>query len=369
MNIPLVDLKAQYAPLKEEILAGIAEALDGMHLFLGQNVQNLETEFAQYCNVKHAIGVSSGTDAIHMILRAMDIGPGDEVITVAHTFIATAEAILLAGAQPVFIDIHPQTYLMDVDQIEKAITPRTKAILPVHLYGQMADMDAILDIADRYGLRVIEDACQAHGAEYKGHRSGSLGDAGAFSFYFSKNLGAYGEGGIITTNDDDLAQKLNSIRDHGSSQRYHHQRVGWNARLDEIQAVVLRAKLPHLEQWNEKRREHARLYNELFTGTPFITPVEAPGNRHVYHLYVIRTPERDELQARLKEAGIFTGIHYPVPIHLQEAMDFLGYTPGSLPVTEQVVSEILSLPMYAELTNEQVKIVVEHIQESIRKPV
>ena len=361
MNIPLVDLRAQYQPLKNEIMAGMEQALEGMHLFLGDNVQAFEREFAQFCGVKHGIGVSDGTAALHIILRAMGIGAGDEVITVSHTFIATVEAIVLAGARPVFVDIDPNTYLMDVGQIEAKITPRTKAILPVHLYGQTADMDPIMEIASRHGLKVIEDACQAHGAEYKGRRAGSLGDAAAFSFYFSKNLGAYGEGGFITTNDDELAHKVRMIRDHGSERRYYHDLIGWNARLDELQAVVLRAKLPHLEAWNEARRVHAARYNELLSTHSIVTPVEHPDNRHVYHLYVIRAPGRDDLQARLKESGVFTGIHYPVPVHLQKAMASLGYGLGDFPVTERIVGEILSLPMYAELTDEQVVSVVNAI--------
>jgi dTDP-4-amino-4,6-dideoxygalactose transaminase len=361
MSIPLVDLRTQYAPLKDEILAGIGRVLDGMHLFLGENVQAMEHEFAQFCGVRHGIGVSDGTAALHVILRAMDIGPGDEVITVSHTFIATAEAIVLAGARPVFVDIDPDTYLMDVSQVQARITPRTKAILPVHLYGQTVDMDPLLELADRYGLRVIEDACQAHGAEYKGRRAGGLGHAAAFSFYYSKNLGAYGEGGFVTTNDDELAQKVRMIRDHGSERRYYHDRIGMNARLDELQAVVVRAKLPHLAGWNEQRRSHATQYNELLRGAPVVTPVERPGNRHVYHLYVIRTAMRNELQAWLRDKEVFTGIHYPVPVHLQKAVEFLGYRAGDLPVTERVVPEILSLPMYAELANEQVTSIVTAI--------
>lgn len=363
MSVQFVNLRKQYAPFKKEILVGIEKVLDGMQLFLGENVQQLEKEFAQFCGAKHGIGVSDGTSALHVILRAMEIGPGDEVITVSHTFIATGEAIILAGAKPVFVDIDPATYLMDVSQIEAKITPNTKAILPVHLYGQTVDMDPLLEIASKHGLRVIEDACQAHGAEYKGRKAGTLGDAAAFSFYYSKNLGAYGEGGFITTNDDELATKMRMLRDHGSGVRYHHDLIGFNARLDEIQAVVLRAKLPHLAKWNEQRREHARLYSELLKGTPAKTPAELPENIPVYHLYVIRVPKRDELQAALKEQGIFTGIHYPIPLHLQKAMEYLGYKQGDLPVTEQIVKEILSLPMYAEIETSQIKHVVEQIKE------
>jgi dTDP-4-amino-4,6-dideoxygalactose transaminase len=363
MTIPLVDLRKQYAPLKDEILTGIGKVLDGMQLFLGENVQALEKEFAQFCNAQYGIGVSDGTAALHIILRAMDIGPGDEVITVSHTFIATVEAILLTGAHPVFVDIDPQTYLMDVAQVEAKISPRTKAILPVHLYGQTVDMDPLLQLADRHRLRVIEDACQAHGAEYHGRKAGSLGDAAAFSFYYSKNLGAYGEGGFITTNNPDFYRKMRMLRDHGSERRYHHDLVGMNSRLDEIQAVVLRAKLPFLETWNESRREHAALYNQLLEDTPVVTPVECPDNRHVYHLYVIRAPRRDELQAFLKEHGIYTGIHYPVPIHQQQAINSLSRKPGDFYVTERVVTEILSLPMFAELADEDVQTVADLVKE------
>ena len=363
MTIPLVDLKKQYAPLKDEILSGISHVLDGMQLFLGENVQGLEKEFAQFCGADYGIGVSDGTTALHIILRAMDIGEGDEVITVSHTFIATAEAILLAGAKPVFVDIDPNTFLMDVSQVEAKITPRTKAILPVHLYGQTVDMDPLLEIAHRHGLRVVEDACQAHGAEYRGRRAGSLGDAAAFSFYYSKNLGAYGEGGFITTSDPELYRKMRMIRDHGSERRYYHDLLGMNARLDEIQAVVLRLKLPHLSEWNDLRREHARQYNALLKDTPVLPPVQCPENRAVYHLYVIRASRRDELQAFLKSQGIFAGIHYPVPVHLQPSMSSQGYRVGDLSVTERAVEEILSLPMYAELSEDEVRKVADAVKE------
>jgi len=362
MPIPLVDLRKQFEPLQKEIIAGFEHVFESMHLFLGENVQALEREFAQYCGAAHGIGVSDGTTALHIILRAMEIGPGDEVITPSHTFIATAEAIVLAGAKPVFVDIHPDTCLMDVSQIEAKITPHTKAIMPVHLYGQTVDMDSLMKIARSAGLKVIEDSCQAHGALYKDRRAGSLGDAAAFSFYYSKNLGAYGEGGFITTSDDDLAAKIRMIRDHGSNRRYYHDLIGFNGRLDELQAVVLRAKLPHLEDWNNQRRMHAQKYGELLKGTPAVTPLELDGNRHVYHMFVIQTPRRDELQNYLKEKGIGTGIHYPVPIHLQKSMSFLGCKPGDLPVTEAVVGKILSLPMFAELTDMQIEEVCEAIK-------
>jgi len=366
MKVQFVDLRKQYAPFKEDILAGISRVLDGMQLFLGENVQALEKEFAQFSGAEHGIGVCDGTAALQIILRAMDIGPGDEVITVSHTFIATAEAIVLVGATPVFVDVDPDTYLMDVSQVESKITPRTKAILPVHLYGQTVDMDPLMEIASRHGLRVIEDACQAHGAEYKGRKAGSLGDAAGFSFYYSKNLGAYGEGGFISTNNAELAAKMRKVRDHGSGVRYHHDLIGLNGRLDEIQAVVLRAKLPHLAAWNEKRRAHAQLYSELLKNVPVALPSERSTNTPVYHLYVIRAPKRDELQAFLKEKGVFTGIHYPIPVHLQKSMEFLGYKQGDFPVTERVVSEILSLPMFAELTDEEIKYVVDSVEEFFR---
>ena len=292
----------------------------------------------------------------------MGVGPGDEVITVSHTFIATVEAIVLCGARPVFVDVQPDTYLMDVSQIEAKITPRTKAILPVHLYGQMADMEPILRLAQQYNLKVVEDCAQAHGATYQGKRAGSLGNAGGFSFYYSKNLGAYGEGGFVTTDDDTLAERIQMIRDHGSGRRYYHDIMGFNSRLDEIQAVVLRAKLPHLEAWNELRNQHAALYGQLLEGSPAVTPVICPDRKSVYHLYVIKVPQRDELQAYLKDREIFTGIHYPNPVHLQPSMGYLGYKAGDFPVTEQVVKEIISLPMYAELGNDAIHGVTDAIK-------
>jgi dTDP-4-amino-4,6-dideoxygalactose transaminase len=361
-QIQFVDLKKQYAPLKDDILKGIAKALDGMHLFLGENIQALEREFAEFCGAQYGTGVSDGTTALHLILRALDIGAGDEVITVSHTFIATTEAIMLTGARPVFVDIDPHTFLMDTRQVEEKITAHTKAILPVHLYGQPVDMDVLMDIARRHHLFVVEDACQAHGARYHDFQIGSIGDATAFSFYYSKNLGAYGEGGFISTNNADIHRKVRMLRDHGSETRYHHDLIGFNARPDELQAVILRAKLPHLAVWNLKRRNHAALYNRLLVDTPVLTPEIAPDRKSVFHLYVIRTPQRDALQAYLKEKGVFTGIHYPIPIHLQKATASLGYHPGDLPVTEQVVQEILSLPMYAELEEYEIEYVCNCIQ-------
>jgi len=362
VRIPLVDLKIQYQDIKEEVLAEISQALDGMQLFLGKNVQTVETEFAAYCGTQHAIGVGSGTDALHIAIRACGIGPGDEVITVSNTFIATVEAIILAGARPVFVDIDPVTQNMDPALVEKAITPRTKAILPVHLFGQTADMDPILALAHKHKLKVIEDACQAHGAEYKGKRAGSLGDVGCFSFYFTKNLGAYGESGIITTSDPEIAKRCRMIRDHGQSAKYYHSMMGINGRLDEIQAAVLKVKMPHLDSWIEKRRNLAQLYN---SGLPssIIKPKEMPWAKHVYYVYVIRTQKRDELKNWLESKEISTGIHYPVPIHQQDAWLAAGGIKVSLPVTERITSEILSLPMYPELKNIEIDYICGCIRE------
>ncbi len=375
MEIPLVDLRKQYAPLKDDILGRIAEILEGMRLFLGPNVQALEQEFAAFCGVPHAIGVSDGTTALQLALMACGVGAGDEVITVSHTFVATAEAIILVGATPVFVDIDPQTYTIDVGQVGERITERTRAIIPVHLYGQTADMDPLLTLAREHGLWVIEDACQAHGARYKGQRAGALGDAAAFSFYYSKNLGAYGEGGMVTTTVDEIAERVRMLRDHGSKQHYHHDLVGMNGRLDEIQAAVLRAKLQHLDAWNAARRQHAQLYGELLAHSPVVPPVEADYAESVYHLYVIRVkacPEvalltsrrnRDGLRAYLHDKGIATGIHYPIPIHLQPAYRDLGYEKGSFPVTEEYAEQIISLPMYAELTPGSIEYVAEAIRD------
>jgi dTDP-4-amino-4,6-dideoxygalactose transaminase len=367
MNVPLVDLHAQYVPLKAEIFSEIEKVLESMHLFLGENVQALEKDFAQFCQAEYGIGVSDGTSALHIVLRALEIGPGDEVITASHTFIATGEAIILAGATPVFVDVDAKTCVMDVSKVESAITPHTKAIIPVQLYGQTVDMDPLMEIAKRHGIKVIEDACQAHGSEYKGRRAGSLGDAAAFSFYYSKNLGGYGEGGFIATSDPEIYRKARMIRDHGSERRYYHDMIGLNGRLDEIQAVVLRAKLPHLPEYNQLRRQHAARYNELLAGLPLQTPFVAPNNHHIYYTYVIQAPLRDELQVWLKERGIGTGIHFPIPLHLQNAMKYLGYKEGDLPVTEQVVQKVLSLPMYPEMTDEQLVYVAGAIKEFYEK--
>lgn len=366
-TIPLVDLREQLQPLKEEIMTEIGAVLDKMHLFLGENVCQLEREFADYCGTRFAVGVGSGTDALYLSLRAVGVGPGDEVITVANTFIATVEAIVQAGARPVFVDIDAETYTMDPAQVEAAITEKTKAILPVHLYGHPTDMDRIIAIAHKHGLRVIEDACQAHGAEYKGAKAGTIGDAGAFSFYCSKNLGAYGEGGMVVTRDREIATQVQILRDHGQSSKHQHTVMGTNSRLDEIQSAILRVKLRHLDEWNTMRRALATEYHrQLFGIEEIVRPAERPHAEHVYHLYVIRTPDRDGLSARLRKHNIDTGIHYPVPLHLQQAWLAAGYSNGSLPVTESASQEILSLPMYPELTVDQVHYICQTVKDYFR---
>jgi len=364
MQIPLVDLQAQYQSIKQEITAAIEGVLQNMQLFLGPQSQAFENEFAQYCGCRYGIGLSTGTDALVLALRACGIGQGDEVITVANTFIATVEAIALSGARPVFVDIDPDTYTMDWRQLDEVLTPRTRAIIPVHLYGHPADMQPILDFARLHGLRVIEDASQAHGAAYQGQRVGGIGDIGCFSFYFSKNLGAYGEAGICVTNDERLAEAIRKLRDHGSLIRYQHEILGVNARLDEIQAAVLRVKLPYLEQWNAARQDHAKFYTEQLQGIVEAIPLVRSWATHVYYVYVVRVRERDQFRKALEQERIATGIHYPTPIHLQPACSQYGYVQGTLPVTEAMTTRIVSLPMYPELTTQQKQRVVNAIKRS-----
>src|SRR2546421_6579003 len=328
MQIPLVDLRAQFQSIKPKIMAEIESVLESMQLFLGPQSQAFENEFAQYCGTKYGVGLSSGTDALALALRACEIGQGDEVITVANTFIATVEAVASVGAKPVFIDIDPDTYTMDWRQLSQVLTSRTRAIIPVHLYGHPVDMQPVLDFAQSHGLRVIEDASQAHGATYKGQRVGSMGDIGCFSLYFSKNLGAYGEAGICVTNDEKLAETIRKLRDHGSLIRYQHEILGVNARLDEIQAAVLRVKLPYLEQWNAARQDHANFYTEQLQGIVEAIPIVRPCATHVYYVYVIQVQERDQFRTSLEQEGIATGIHYPIPIHLQPACSRYGYVRG-----------------------------------------
>ncbi|NKQ82924.1 DegT/DnrJ/EryC1/StrS family aminotransferase [Rhizobium ruizarguesonis] len=348
--IPFLDIKAQYQSIKSEIDAAVLGVLASGQYILGEEVARLEQEFADYCNVKHAIAVNTGTSALHLSLLAAGVGPGDEVITVPFTFVATVSAICYAGARPVFVDVEPVTLTMDPAQLEAKITPRTKAIVPVHLYGQMADMDAIKAIADHYRIPVIEDACQAHGAQYKGARAGSIGTSGCFSFYPGKNLGACGEGGIVVTNSDDQAKTMRMLRDWGQEQRYHHLLKGFNYRMDAIQGAILRIKLRHLEAWTEARRAHGRRYTLLLGGSANLrTPVEIADRRHVYHVYAIRSRDRDQLQRVLSEEGIQSGLHYPIPVHLQKAHADLGYKAGDLPISEAAAREVLSLPIYPEM--------------------
>lgn len=363
--VPFVDLKAQYRSIKSEVDAAIASVLESGQFVLGDEVTAFEEEFAAYCDARFGIAVNSGTSALHLALLAANIGPGDEVITVPFTFVATVAAIRYTGAQPRFVDIDPESYTMDVHQLEGAITKQTKAILPVHLYGQPADMDPILAIAQRHGLVVIEDAAQAHGAEYKGRRLGGIGDLGCFSFYPGKNLGAYGEGGMVTTNNRDYASAIRMLRDWGQERKYEHALRGYNYRMDGLQGAVLRVKLRHLEAWTEARRKNAARYNELLSDNGIQTPRQMPYARHVYHIYPIRTSQRELLQQLLSAHGVHTGIHYPIPVHLQEAHVDLGHRYGDFPISERVAREVVSLPMYAELPDEKIQIVAA----VIRRPV
>ena len=347
-RVPFVDLAAQHGPIHQELTAAAERVLRTGEFILGRDVESFEQEFSSYCGCEYAVGVDSGTSALELALRAFGVGPGDEVIVPANTFIATALAVSCTGAVPVLVDIDPATHTIDVARLEDAITERTKAVMPVHLYGQPADMDPILDIARRRQLVVIEDACQAHGARYKRRVVGSLGHAAAFSFYPSKNLGACGDGGIVVTNDGDAAGRLQKLRNYGQTKKYHHVTRGYNRRLDNLQAALLRIKLHYLHSWNESRRHHAARYERLLRGV-VRTPVAAFDSEPVWHLYVIQVSDRDDLQAYLGERGIDTGIHYPIPIHLQEAYRDLGYRKGDFPVTERAAETILSLPMYPEL--------------------
>jgi len=365
MPIPLVDLKAQYQAIKEEIDRAMRRVVESTAFIMGPEVSAFEEAFAAYCEAQYAVGVGSGTAALFLALKACGIGPGDEVITTPFTFMATAETISQAGARPVFVDIDPVTYNLNPELIEKVITPRTRAIIPVHLYGQPAEMDAIHEIAKAHGLWVIEDAAQAHGARYKGRRAGSLGDIACFSFYPSKNLGAYGDGGAVVTNNPDLAARVRALRDHGRSSKYIHEELGWGLRLDALQAAILSAKLPHLDAWNAARRERAQRYTEWLADTEIVTPTALPHVEHVYHCYVVRTPRRDEVYQALRKRGIGVGIHYPIPLHRQPAYRDLGYGEGAFPVSERCSREVLSLPMYPELTEEQQREVVEALRELV----
>jgi dTDP-4-amino-4,6-dideoxygalactose transaminase len=366
MIVPFVNLKSQYQEIGPELRFAMNEVLESTAFAGGPYVAGFEEEFARFCGCQYAIGVGSGTEALWLTLLGLGIGPGDEVITVPNTFIATAEAITYAGAKPVFVDVEETSYNMNPDLLERAITGRTKAILPVHLYGQSADMDPIYEVANRFGLDVIEDACQAHGAEYKGRKAGSLGIAGCFSFYPGKNLGAYGEAGAVTTNSDGLRRRIATLRDHGQSRKYVHELVGWNCRMDGIQGAVLRVKLKYLAQANEARRKHAALYRELLKDLPgVLLPREMPYARHVYHLFVVRVKNRDEVLQALARRGISCGIHYPIPLHLQEAYDSMALGSGSFPVAESCAREILSLPMFPELSGEQIHHVASELKAAV----
>ena len=366
MQVPFQDLRLHHEPLMGELVNAFQQVTNISAFAGGPFVSSFETEFAEFCGSKHALGVGSGTDALWLSLHALGVGPGDEVITVPNSFMATAEAISLCGARPVFVDIDEKSYTMNAARLEAAITLRTQAIIPVHIFGQMADMDPILAVARRYGMPVVEDACQAHGALQKGKRAGSAGVAGCFSFYPGKNLGAVGEAGAIVTNDSDLRAKVQAFRDHGQAVKHRHSAIGWNARMDGIQGAVLSVKLRRLEAVNAARRANAMIYDRLLADVPeVLRPITAPGNVHVFHIYAVRVPNRDRIMQRMAERGVKCAIHYPVPIHLQEAYAFLGLEEGSYPVAERCAAEFLSLPMFPELRPDQIEFVVDKLKESL----
>jgi dTDP-4-amino-4,6-dideoxygalactose transaminase len=364
MTVPFVDLRRQYSSIKAEIDLAVARVLEDASFVLGREVEAFEAAFAEYTDARFCIGVNSGTAAIQLAVMACNLEAGDEVIVPANTFFATAEGVSTAGAVPVFVDSDPVSYNLDPGKIEAAITKRTRAIMPVHLYGQAADLDPLFEIAERRNLIVIEDAAQAHGSLYKGQRVGARGRAGCFSFYPGKNLGAYGEGGAVVTNDEEVARRVRLLRDHGSERKYHHEVIGYNFRLEGLQGAVLNVKLKHLDRWNELRREHAARYDELLQGSGLVLPREMPYARHVYHLYVVQTAARAALQQKLSGAGVHTGIHYPIPIHLQPAYAFLKHKPGDFPEAERQAERVLSLPMFPELTESELMRVAEAIWES-----
>jgi dTDP-4-amino-4,6-dideoxygalactose transaminase len=366
-SVPFVDLTAQHAPLMAELEQAVGNVLRKTNFILGQEVATFEAEFAAYCGASYAVGVDSGTSALELAIRAYGIGAGDEVITTANTFIATVLAITHTGATPVLVDVDPHTYLMDTTTLEHAITERTRAIIPVHLYGQPVDMDAVMAVAERHGLVVIEDAAQAHGARYQGRRAGTLGHAAAFSFYPAKNLGCGGDGGAIVTNNPDVIEYVKIFRNCGQREKNHHVLVGHNHRLDTLQAAILSVKLPHLDGWNAARRQHAGMYHQLLADVEgVVTPQVADDAESVWHLYIIQVDNRDNLREFLAARNIATGLHYPTPIHLQPAYQSLGYSEGSFPVSEQYTRRLVSLPMYAEMTAEHITYVVESIKEFVR---
>lgn len=363
MTVPFVDLAAQYAAIQEEMDLAVKQAIADSNYVLGPQVQEFEQTFGRYVGCAHSIGVSSGLDALRIALMALDVGPGDEVIVPANTYIATALAVSAVGARPVLVDCDPETYNIDPSLVEPEITPRTRAIIPVHLTGQSADMDPLLELANRHGLDVVEDAAQAHGALYKGRPCGSMGTVGCFSFYPGKNLGAYGDGGMVTTNDPDLADRMRRLRNYGQEAKYHHTEKGLNARLDTLQAAILAVKLRHLPHWNEARAAHANLYREMLEGVGDLAfQRKAPYSTHVYHLFVVETERRTALQKYLEASGIHTGIHYPIPIHLQPAYEDLGYGKGDFPHTERLAERMLSLPMFPELSSQQIRRIADGIK-------
>jgi dTDP-4-amino-4,6-dideoxygalactose transaminase len=363
----MVDLQAQYRSIKVEVDAAVSAVFESGHFILGPEVEAFEREFGAYCETAYTVGVSSGTSALQLALLAAGVGKGDEVITPAFTFVATVAGIEYTGARAVLVDVNPVTLTIDPRRIEAAITAKTKAIIPVHLYGRPADMDPIMAIARTYGLVVVEDAAQAHGAQYKGRRVGSIGDLGCFSFYPGKNLGAAGDAGAVTTSDESYAQKVRILRDWGAEEKYLHVVKGFNFRLDEIQAAILRVKLLRLEAWNKLRRRHARAYSSLLSGTSLCLPVDAPDGRHVYHLYSVRVHERDRVRSELHAAGVQAGIHYPIPVHLQPAYTNLGYRVGDFPASERSADEVLSLPLYPEMTSAAIERVARVITTSVGK--
>ncbi len=370
MKVPFLDLKAQYESIRGEIAEAIQQVLDKTAFAGGPFVAQFEKEFAAFCDARFAVGVGSGTDALWMALLGLGVRPGDEVITVPDTFIATAEAISYCGAKPVFVDVDPATYNMDPLKLEAAITPKTRAIIPVHLFGQTANMDPILEIARKRKLLVIEDASQAHGSEYKGRKAGSIGNAGCFSFYPGKNLGAYGEAGAVVTNDEELDRRMRMLRDHGQAKKYCHSYVGWNARMDGIQGAILSVKLRHLPDWTEARRRNAAVYDKLLAKVKGVTaPIEAAYGKHVYHIYAIRVADRDRLIAALAEKDIHCGIHYPIPVHLLDAYKELDHKRGAFPVAERSAVEFVSLPMFPELTTAQIEAVADAIGAGVEASV
>jgi dTDP-4-amino-4,6-dideoxygalactose transaminase len=359
MSIPLLDLRAQYLTIKDEIDRAVLNVLDTGKFILGPEMKALEAEIAAYCGVEHAVAVGNGTDALVLTLKGLGIGPGDEVITTPFTFFASAETVALVGATPVFVDVDPVTLNMDLDQLENKIGPKTKAIIPVHIFGQMLDMEKVMEVANRHDLKVIEDAAQAIGAEYRGKRAGSIGHAGTFSFFPTKNLGAYGDAGMIVTNDEQLAARLRMLRFHGCQTKYYHEIIGYNSRLDEMQAAILRVKLRYLDSWNEGRREKAQVYDDLLNTNKVTLPGKDPNAKHIYHLYVLRTQDRESMMQRLANAGVANAIYYPVPLHLQEAFKDLCYRAGDFPVAEEACRQALAVPCYPELTPEQQKMIVD----------